>query len=345
MVDKARRVYRDGVRIRPLVVEDDADIERYHAVAMAAESFERPWATRRTLNETTVEVRDEDPAEARHLFLAEDDGRVVGAGAVWLPTLDNTSYAFLMPWVEPDHRGKGIGSALMEQLLDTARTQGRTELMVETGYPIDRREDHPYRRFAEKHGFHLANTEIRRVLELPVKDALLDEIVAEAEPHHDGYRFETFDGPIPDELLPSLCETKNQLALDAPTGEMEFEPEAITPEVFRHHEATLRKQGRTMVSTLAVSPEAEAVAYSDLVLLADGNPYVAQWGTLVRRDHRGHRLGWAVKARGLRYIQDVAPERRFVQTCNAEQNQHMVAINERLGFVPVEACPAFLRTL
>ena len=32
-----------------------------------------------------------------------------------------------------------------------------------------------------------------------------------------------------------------------------------------------------------------------------------------------------------------------MQTCNAEQNAHMVGINDRVGFVPVEVAPAFVR--
>lgn len=59
--------------------------------------------------------------------------------------------------------------------------------------------------------------------------------------------------------------------------------------------------------------------------------------------HRGHRLGLAIKARGLKELQRrVGPERTRVLTCNAEQNGYMVSINERLGFRPVEVTPAFL---
>ena len=72
-------------------------------------------------------------------------------------------------------------------------------------------------------------------------------------------------------------------------------------------------------------------------------PTVEAWGTLVLGEHRGHRLGLAMKARGLQELQRrIGPERTRVLTCNAEQNAHMVAINERLGFRPVEVVPTFL---
>ena len=58
-------------------------------------------------------------------------------------------------------------------------------------------------------------------------------------------------------------------------------------------------------------------------------------GTLVRRDHRGHRLGTAVKIANLRALQQARPEATEVKTQNAETNAWMVGINVRLGFGPV----------
>jgi hypothetical protein len=70
-----------------------------------------------------------------------------------------------------------------------------------------------------------------------------------------------------------------------------------------------------------------------------------QLGTLVHRDHRGHRLGAAVKAVNLEALQRDRPDIAEVHTQNAETNQWMVSINERLGFEPVAVCPEFLREL
>jgi hypothetical protein len=69
-----------------------------------------------------------------------------------------------------------------------------------------------------------------------------------------------------------------------------------------------------------------------------------QMGTLVRRDHRGHRLGTAVKVANLRALQRNRLDVTAVHTQNAESNPWMVAINQSLGFEPVGACLALLRT-
>lgn len=327
-------------RLNPL---DEAELVRFHAIGEAAERYERPFATIWGLDEMRIELTEEDPSERKDCVVAVDGDEVVGAGVAFSATNDNTHLSWLMPWVEPHRRGRGIGSAVLAELIAICRADHRTDLVMETSYPFDRREDHPYRRFAEKNGFTLANTEIRRVRTLPVEDVDLDAVIQEAAQHHEGYRIKTFDDPVPDALLPSMCAAHNQLAVEAPGGELEFEPESLTPELVRIHEDQRRRMGRRKISTLAITDAGEVVGFSDLVIPPEDLPNVWQWGTLVTAEHRGHHLGMAMKARGLKELQTrIGPERTRIVTCNAEQNGYMVSINESLGFRAVEVAPAFL---
>jgi GNAT superfamily N-acetyltransferase len=327
-------------RLNPL---DEAELARFHAIGEKAERFERPYATIWGLDEMRIELTEEDPSERKDSVVAIDGDEIVGAGVAFSAINDNTHVSWLMPWVEPERRGRGIGSAVLAELVAICRADHRTDLVMESSYPFDRREDHPYRRFAEKNGFVLANTEIRRVRTLPVEDVDLDALIAEAATHHEGYRIETFAGTVPDELLPSFCAAYNRLAVDAPGGDLEFEPESLTPEVVRIHEDQARRQGRLKLSTVAITEAGEVAGYNDLVIPPEDLPNVWQWGTLVVAEHRGHRLGMAVKARGLKELQArIGPERTRIVTCNAEQNGYMVSINEALGFRAVEVSPAFL---
>jgi len=61
-----------------------------------------------------------------------------------------------------------------------------------------------------------------------------------------------------------------------------------------------------------------------------------QWDTLVLPEHRGHRLGLALKVANLRALQAEHPEVTRITTWNAEQNGPMVAVNVELGFEIVE---------
>lgn len=330
------------VEVRELDTGDDAVLQRWHEIYVAADTFERPWATVWSFEEAAVNAREEDET-LRNVFVGAFDGaEMVGAGINQLPLLDNTDKVYGGVFVEPALRRRGVGSALVEHAVATTRAAGRSILLVEGGLPGTEREDHPYTRFALRHGFTMANVEVHRVLDLPLDTAAVEAMRAEAAPHHEGYEIRTFEDEIPDELLPSYVELLNRLVLEAPTGEIDFEAEAVTPEVYRKQVERMRAQGRHKLTTLAVSSEGEAVANTDLVIPREDRARVYQWGTLVRSDHRGHHLGAAVKLQNLLALQERYPERTEIHTTNAENNDTMIGINDRLGFRVVEICPEFM---
>jgi RimJ/RimL family protein N-acetyltransferase len=54
--------------------------------------------------------------------------------------------------------------------------------------------------------------------------------------------------------------------------------------------------------------------------------------TAVDGPHRGHRLGLLVKVAMHQWLAAAEPGLREVSTWNSETNDHMIAINQRLGF-------------
>ncbi|GAA3706063.1 GNAT family N-acetyltransferase [Terrabacter ginsenosidimutans] len=327
-------------------VHDDRVCARAYDVIIASKGHERPWNEPPSLAETLVEWRHVDKAEPMEMWGALDGDLLVGVATLWLPMEDNTSMAWFDVQVDPAHRGRGAGAILLERVVDRAREEGRTTMVVDFLVPADS-DGHGYRRFAERHGFQLSNTEIIRHLELPVADEALDRHAEHGRVRWESdYRLETHVGGVPARLQESLCAVMNQLAVDAPTGDIEFEEESLTPARYEDYLELFRQQGRVRLTTVAVHRSTDAVvAYSDL-MLPSGAPGVAwQWGTLVHRDHRGHRLGMAVKVENLRRLQTDHPERRRVVTGNDDTNSWMVSINEDLGFRIVELCPAYHRSL
>ena len=217
-------------------------------------------------------------------------------------------------------------------------------MLADSAYAFTGRDDHGFRRFAERHGFQVASTEVMRRLDLPVDDEVVQAWIDEAAPHHSDYRIETFDD-IPDELLPSLCYVENQLALEAPTGDIEFEAQQTTPEMHRQARDRDRRAGISALDTLALDSKGQVVAGQTLTVDASEPGIARQEATIVHRDHRGHRLGLALKAVNLQALQRANPDLTAAYTSNHEDNAQMVAINERVGFRPLELHVAFMRTL
>ncbi len=78
-----------------------------------------------------------------------------------------------------------------------------------------------------------------------------------------------------------------------------------------------------------------SAAFAVLSAPAERERAVTQEDTLVLSEHRGHRLGMLLKAANLAFLQTERPGHPAVTTFNAEENEHMLAVNDALGFVPV----------
>ena len=190
---------------RLIDVHDDEVCARAYEVIVASKDHERPWHEPPSLAETLVEWRHVDEAEPMEMWGAWDGDELVGVATIWLPMSDNTSMVWHDVQVHPAHRRRAAGSALVERIVHRAGEEGRPTLVTDLMVPPES-EDHPYRRFAERHGFHLSNTEIIRHLQLPVAEDVLGRQAEHARARWEReYRLETHVGGVPPELQPSLC--------------------------------------------------------------------------------------------------------------------------------------------
>jgi hypothetical protein len=99
-----------------------------------------------------------------------------------------------------------------------------------------------------------------------------------------------------------------------------------------------------VVAVVEHEPTGDLVAYSGLTLPLDRSRPAQQGTTLVLREHRGHRFGLLTKAITLRHVMTTSPETPSIVTSNAEDNQHMLQVNDLLGFEPLAYIGAWKKT-
>lgn len=326
---------------------DDVALAAWHATYLASVTHQREFSTPWMLEEVRADFRADNPGEKVRVWSGVVDGDVVVTAAMFLPLMDNRHQAWVELNTRPDVRNRGHGSSMLEHLVEVARGHERTTLLAEAAYPYAAPTDgagEPNADFLTRRGFTFALGDVQRLLDLPVDAVLLDTLIAESEPHHAGYELRQFRGPVPEDIIESFGELVGSLVTEAPAGEVEWEPELFDATRIRADEAIFAASKRTKYTTVAIR-DGVVAAYTELVVPEHDPGKVFQWGTLARPEHRGHRLGLAVKARNLRWLQQERPDLKRLSTYNAEVNEHMIGVNELMGFRPVERLGEFQRKI
>jgi hypothetical protein len=91
--------------------------------------------------------------------------------------------------------------------------------------------------------------------------------------------------------------------------------------------------GRELACTGAVCrATGQLAAVTEIGLPRPGEDLGMQFATVVAREHRGHRLGILVKLANLKLIAGHAQSPERICTWNGESNEHMIRVNEEIGF-------------
>lgn len=330
----------DELTVRQVNTADDAELAAVDAVFREAELAVLPDASLPSLAQLVTAMRRPSPEQYMLGFVAVDgesaaadashpDRPIVGAGMVSGRLLDHTGEAAVQVWVPPRYAGRGIGHALADACESAAAASRRHTTLAEV--VLDGNGSDRHRRFAEARGYRLGLAEVERRCRLPIAESTLTACSDEAAAHHPGYVVRAFTGPVPAEWAAGYCAVHNRLSKEAPTGDLAAEESRRTPETLANRDEEIIAAGKTRIGAFAFDPDGQVVAFCDCYASNDV-PELSQGGTYVHPDHRGHRLGLAVKAACYRLAQREFPDKDYITTCNAEVNDHMVAINDRLGF-------------
>ncbi|QWZ09535.1 GNAT family N-acetyltransferase [Nocardioides panacis] len=315
------------LEIHRFTPDDDDDVrasfEISNAVAAADAPWEHPWLPDRFRLFLERGWDGEPPA----CYLARVDGTPVGDALVFTSERDNTHLAWLWLGILPEHRRRGYGTALFERLVEEVRALGRTSVGTD-GWESERALG-----FAARHGLerksqaimrrqHLAELEPGRVRRL------YDEAAAAAT----DYELVRITGRTPPELVDAMVELVSAIN-DAPTDDLDIEDEVFSPERLAAYEDAALASGNRLYRLVARHRGTGELGGHTVVAVEVQRPEIAdQHDTAVAKAHRGHRLGLLLKAGMLLWLAEAEPQVATVDTWNAESNDHMIAVNEALGY-------------
>ena len=331
--------------VRSVDPHDDAAFRAWYDALAAGVEADRADPTGWTYPEITVAYRHPDPSIRRTPFAAYDEaGRCVGAAFASLPQKENLQRANLNIGVPPEQRRKGIGSELLAALIAHSQADGRTTLLSGVDVPVGA-DNWPGLAFATKHGFKLALMEVRRQQPLPAPTERLDALAAKAAERSTDYRIVSWNGACPDEFAEQYAKLKALLDTEAPAGDVVWDVPDWDVQRLRDEEEVAALQGRTLYSSIAIAPDGTVAAHTQAAVTKHDPTRAYQWDTLVLPEHRGHRLGLAVKVANVRALQTDNPGVTRMDTWNAEVNGPMVAVNEELGYRIMEYSHEYQRIL
>ncbi|MGA4668386.1 GNAT family N-acetyltransferase [Propionibacteriaceae bacterium Y1923] len=330
-----------GLSVRRLHPASPADVATVAGFEMAA--IERTFgaADVRTEEQQAVMMAPTPYWDIRHYgaFTTDDRGveAMVGHLGLSIPLNENLDMIHFDLEVVPSHRGHGVASRLVDEL-ELARAElGRPRLTAygtETDAAADLDDpDLPINRIAARLGMTRRNVAVARVLDLPVASTVLDDMDAEALPLLDGYRIVVWRGHPPREHWLRYGTMLTQLDLDEPDEDVELEPQHYDETRLQVAFDRQDRQGIAEIIAVAVAPDGSLVGHSELQYRDNpGTTLVWQENTLVMPEHRGHRLGLALKAATHRELQAHAPQLTTEVTWNSHVNDHMIGINEKMGY-------------
>lgn len=318
-----------------------------------------------------------DPYLLKRMVVARADGRIAGRGVYELGAAGDAPEAWVTVEVLREFRGHGLGGLLFDRLVEIAREDKRTilqgygltsaaeaagngggniggnidteraaRLTAPTGFgsvPLDS----PGVQFALSRGFTLEQVDRFSRLALPVDPRMLAARLAEAEAGAGGeYSVVRWEGRTPERWLADIALLGTRMSTDAPSAGLEITEDVWDADRVRAQDDREAASPRVMLVAAALHVASGHLAgYTELSVPREQSRPVSQEDTLVLREHRGHRLGMLLKVANIIQLEDTHPGHPSITTFNAEENRHMLSVNEAVGFVPVGYEGAWRRAL
>lgn len=319
--------------IEPISADDRALMEAWYALTRRCHAHDTPRLA--PVSRRRHDHRLSSAGCVHRAWAVRDGAEVVASAELALPRHENLDNGFAHLLVDPGHRCRGLGSALLAHLGADARTAGRTRLALQAHEALD--ASGPGSGFLRAAGARLGLLELQRRLVLPpAEPRALRDLAAAAEEAAGAYRLVQWTGSTPSRWCADLATLRGRMSTDSPHGEFDLDAERWDADRVRERDAAAAASGEHMVVTAAQAADGRLVAYTEIAVPTPADDgFARQDDTLVAAEHRGHRLGLRTKLANLEQLAAAHPQVRAVDTWNADENRWMIAINEAVGYVPI----------
>ncbi len=312
-------------------VTDLAGLEAYQSVEIAEHDHDFVALPADPIEERLPLLEGRELAgEHVRLYVATDGADAVGTVTLRMPTLDNLTTVNLDLSVHPSHRRRGVGTALLAFGLAEVQRLGRRRVFLEVPSAVDGGAPQSAALLSSV-GARPVHEDFRRLLDL----TLQPPGPALAAP--EGYRVVQWVDHCPEDLVDGVAYLSGRMSVDAPMGEMDYEPEIWDAGRYRDKEIAAVSRDRKRMATAVVHTATGSVAgITDIGVNRSRTEYAYQWDTIVDPGHRGRRLGMVLKTWNHRHLLTEVPGVRYLSTWNAASNTFMISVNDQLGFRPIE---------
>ena len=267
----------------------------------------------------------------KRLLAFTPDDKIVGWAGFGAPKETASDYeenkhiAQLNIVVLKDYRRKGIGTEFLKYAVKEIQSLNRA--VIECG------SDHEAgKAFLKHYGAEMTIEGAENRLEMADVDwDMMQEWINEGPKRAPDVRIETFLDECPEEILDEYCEMYTEALNMQPLGEIESRAK-IDGKARRKNEKRAKEVGQINYTMITREKDGKISGMTEIFYDPREGYRMYQGLTGVRPEYRGRGLGKWLKALMIVHIRDKYPEVERIITGNAESNEAMLSINERMGF-------------
>jgi GNAT superfamily N-acetyltransferase len=259
----------------------------------------------------------------QRVWLAWKEASLVGMAFVLYPDQENLELAVTSIRVARDRRRRGVGSAVLREVMVDAVARGR-RIMWGQGLFAGSDGD----KWSHALGFAKVEENVRQSLTVSSVDPSLWQV-----PTPPGFRVETWLNEAPESRVAGYARARTAIT-DAPPDDSSVDFPEWTVARVREHEAKSRATGGDIRVAVAVHEATDVIAgLTETVTVPSQPEFCYQNDTAVLAEFLGLGLGRCLKAAMMRWLisEQLGIERVMTQT--AVDNVHMIRVNHQLGYV------------